>query len=325
MAPHDPPRRRNTLTRLLPGLALGLWLSRLVAESSLEGWRLVWLLPLIAVGVALGLGAATWLRRGAMSTWPLTLLWGYVLWPSAARWLGLALGALALILLLRLHGPRLRHWVILPGAVFLAALALYGATLAPDMLPADAGEFQLVGHLLGIAHPPGYALYTLLNKLVTLLPLGSVAYRVNLFAALCGATTLALLAHCIHWRTGSTSAALLACAMLGLSATFWVQSTTANIRSLTVLFEMACIAGLLHWQETREDPLADRGSTRFWFRGGSSRLAGVPQSAVRRIRAGRRAAPLATATTLARSGTGADRDLCDLALSTDPQCHGAGL
>ncbi|HRF50801.1 MAG TPA: DUF2723 domain-containing protein, partial [Anaerolineales bacterium] len=51
--------------------------------------------------------------------------------------------------------------------VFGAALVLYGLTLAPGLLPADSGEYQLIGARLGIAHPPGYALYTLASWLAT--------------------------------------------------------------------------------------------------------------------------------------------------------------
>jgi len=237
-----------------PALLLpGLWLSRLLVESSLTGWRAIWLLPLALTGALIGVGIVALLQRRQVDCRSLALLWVYVFWPSSARWGGLVLGALALGILLIGQGPRWRREWLLPLGVFLGALTLYVATLSPGLLPADAGEFQLVGAVLGIAHPPGYALYTMLAKLTTLLlPIGSPAYRVNLFAALTSAATLAMLAHAVQWRTRSTAAAVLACLVLGLSATFWVQSTTANVRSLTLLFEMATIVALLHWQEGRE-------------------------------------------------------------------------
>jgi hypothetical protein len=53
---------------------------------------------------------------------------------------------------------------IVPALLFLGALALYLVTLAPDVLPADNGEFQLVAAVLGVAHPPGYPLHTLLGQ-----------------------------------------------------------------------------------------------------------------------------------------------------------------
>jgi len=51
-----------------------------------------------------------------------------------------------------------RHTAWHEGVITLVALALYLATLAPGLLPADAGEFQIVASTLGIAHPPGYPL-----------------------------------------------------------------------------------------------------------------------------------------------------------------------
>jgi hypothetical protein len=88
------------------------------------------------------------------------------------------------------------------------------------VLPADSGEFQLAGAVLGIAHPPGYPLYTMLARLFTLIPVGSAAYRINLFGAVCGALTLAVVTRTVRRATGSTVAGLAAAAMLGLSAPF---------------------------------------------------------------------------------------------------------
>ncbi|MCB9077654.1 MAG: DUF2723 domain-containing protein [Anaerolineaceae bacterium] len=81
------------------------------------------------------------------------------------------------------------------GGVFIACLALYVTTLAPSVVTLfdDSLEFQLVTYQLGIAHPTGYPLYTLLGKLFTLLPVGNVAYRVNLMSAVFGAATVSLL------------------------------------------------------------------------------------------------------------------------------------
>jgi hypothetical protein len=140
---------------------------------------------------------------------------------------------------------------LLEGAVFAGALAVYLATLAPSVLPADAGEFQLVGAVLGIAHPPGYPLYTLLAHTATLLPWGDAAWRVNALSALCGALTLAVVVRGVRRETGSVAAACIAAGALGVGATFWAQSTTANIRSLTALFTALCVTLLLRWGHTR--------------------------------------------------------------------------
>src|SRR5688500_20265102 len=82
------------------------------------------------------------------------------------------------------------------GAVALALFALYAATSPRSVALEDDGLFVLSSYFLGIEHPPGYPLFTLLGKLSTLLPVGSVAYRVHLLSALFGALTCALLWMC---------------------------------------------------------------------------------------------------------------------------------
>jgi len=47
----------------------------------------------------------------------------------------------------------------------MAFFLLYAATTARDVLPADSGEFQLTAAKWGIAHPPGYPLYTVASAL----------------------------------------------------------------------------------------------------------------------------------------------------------------
>ena len=68
--------------------------------------------------------------------------------------------------------------------VFLAALGLYTWTLAPTVTLVDSGELIVAARSLGVAHPPGFPLYVLLAHLATLIPVGSVAVRVNFASAL---------------------------------------------------------------------------------------------------------------------------------------------
>ena len=91
---------------------------------------------------------------------------------------------------------RLFQLSIIAGGLFIVSFSLYLSTLAPSVVTLfdDSLEFQLVTYQLGIAHPTGYPLYTLLGKLFTfIMPIGNVAYRVNLMSAFFGAATVALL------------------------------------------------------------------------------------------------------------------------------------
>jgi len=232
---------------LLPGLGGGLYAARTAVEFgpvALPWWGVVLLVAacaLLGAAVARQLGGCVDLR-------PLLVAWGYVVYPALDPGMAAGLGFVALTGTLiacvetarpegNLHSaPRLT----LPAIVFVSALVLYVATLAPDLLTADNAEYQLVAHNLGVAHPPGYALHTMIGKLFTLLPLNSPAWRVNLFAAVTGALTLALVARTVQRLTGSSWGGLAAVLALGVAPTFWAQSTTANIRSLTTLFAAWC-------------------------------------------------------------------------------------
>src|SRR6476620_5834200 len=76
--------------------------------------------------------------------------------------------------------------------VFVAAFALFVAAAAPGLYLRDAGELTTAAFTLGIAHETGFALWCLLAKGVTLIPLGEVATRVTVFSALGGATAVYL-------------------------------------------------------------------------------------------------------------------------------------
>lgn len=115
-------------------------------------------------------------------------------------------------------------------------LLLYSLTLSPNLLPADSGEYQLTGALLGVAHPPGFALYTLISWLTTrLIFFVSPATAINFLSAVLAAVTVTLVSRTVRSLTGSLWAGMCAAAALGLSTTFWAQATTANIRMPTAL------------------------------------------------------------------------------------------
>jgi hypothetical protein len=76
-------------------------------------------------------------------------------------------------------------------AVALVAFAIYVVTLAPAPYLLDSAELAAASFGLGIAHPPGEPLALVLGRLLTLVPLGSVAFRVGLLQACAGALAAA--------------------------------------------------------------------------------------------------------------------------------------
>src|SRR6185503_15711437 len=102
-----------------------------------------------------------------------------------------------------------------------AALALYIRTLAPSLLWGDSAEFQTLSYPLGMTHPSGYMTQIMFGKLFTYLPVGNIAFRVNLMSAFFGALAVAetfLIVRLLGgWRIVKIRAALL----LSLTEGFW--------------------------------------------------------------------------------------------------------
>ena len=115
-------------------------------------------------------------------------------------------------------------------------------------MPADNGEFQWVAAQLGLAHPPGFPLYTVLVHLFAQLPVEqSPAYMVNLFSAITSSATVALVYWIVYLLTKRHLASITAVIALATSTTFWAQATIANIRSLTAFFAALAILALVQW------------------------------------------------------------------------------
>jgi len=76
--------------------------------------------------------------------------------------------------------------------VGLAAFVAYGLCATPAAYPLDSAELATAAFGLGVAHPPGEATSLLFAKLFTLLPLGSIAFKVALSQATAGALAAVL-------------------------------------------------------------------------------------------------------------------------------------
>jgi 4-amino-4-deoxy-L-arabinose transferase-like glycosyltransferase len=141
-----------------------------------------------------------------------------------------------------------------------AAFALYAATAAPTVLAGDGGEFQFVPYLLGVAHPTGYPLYTLLGWLWShLLPVGDVAYRMNLFSAFWAALAVALVYPTVRAVLRQVLPSLqpslqrlvgiLAALTFAVTPTLWSQAVIAEVYGLHIFFVVLILYLLLDWGE----------------------------------------------------------------------------
>lgn len=71
-------------------------------------------------------------------------------------------------------------------AVFAVAFAVFLRTCARTVTGEDAGELITAAATGGVAHPPGYPLWTMLAHAFTWLPFGAIAFRVALVSSRLG-------------------------------------------------------------------------------------------------------------------------------------------
>jgi len=128
--------------------------------------------------------------------------------------------------------------------VFAVALGVYLTTLAPTVTFVDSGELIAAASSLGVAHPPGFPLYTLVAHVATWLPFGSVAQRVHLVSAVSAAAAAAMLTLVAFELLRRQSrepapwtiavAALSAGALFAFSRSLWAYATVAEVYALNI-------------------------------------------------------------------------------------------
>ena len=150
-------------------------------------------------------------------------------------------------------GRRLHSGVIACSFVLILTLWLYVGTLQPSVGDlGDSAKFQLVAATLGIPHTTGYPLYSLLARAFSLIPVGDVAYRVNLLSAVAGAMAAAGVTAIVWHATHKPSAAVTAGLAFGISPTFWSQAVIAEVYTLHAALVALLILLLGIWYRERK-------------------------------------------------------------------------
>ncbi len=144
------------------------------------------------------------------------------------------------------------------AAVALIALAVYLRTMLPSTGFWDTAEAQTVPHTLSIFHPTGFPTYTLVGWLWSQLPVGEVAWRMNLLSGVCLAATSGLavlivgqLAAERHRWTVAGSAAIAGLAFAFASEP-WRNALRADVHALHILLAALLIWLLVSWRSARQ-------------------------------------------------------------------------
>ncbi len=154
------------------------------------------------------------------------------------------------------------------GVTALVIFGIYLATLAPTTAFWDTSEYIAAARVLGIPHPPGNPLFTLLAHTFGLLALAeSYAVRINLFAAVCSALASGLwflvadrwLQPIIEVRWVRWAAAFAGVLVGATSWTVWNQSTVnEKVYTVSLLSMALCVWLVVHWGDDEPGPHRDR-------------------------------------------------------------------
>ncbi len=133
----------------------------------------------------------------------------------------------------------MRREILYGVGIFISTLFLYWLTSYPTVAYIDSGELALAAWTLGIAHPTGYPLYTLIGRLFSLLPFELITTQI-LLGMLCTSLAAVVLYFTLKklfsseekWRSLTAAAFAL---LFAVAPLVWSQGTTNEVYSLQLL------------------------------------------------------------------------------------------
>jgi len=162
-------------------------------------------------------------------------------------------------------------------------LVIYLMTAAPTISFWDCGEFVTCAYIMGIPHPPGSPLLSLIGRVMSIIPfydlrgygVGEIGYRVTLIDVLLGALTVMLtylvivkLIHKFRPATGKILdesvvmfSSAVAAFMVGFSDEFWNNAVEIETYMPSIFMSILCVWLVLRWNERKDDP----GAVKYLF------------------------------------------------------------
>lgn len=148
-----------------------------------------------------------------------------------------------------LHDTQMKFYEALlpwmPVGLFLLSFVILLRTLSPTVYELDSAELATGAAVLGIAHAPGYPLYLMIAHTFTWLPFGDVAFRVNLFSAICLALTTPVVYSLLHRLTRNPLVSASAALTFVWSYYVWSSANKAEVYSPQIFTLALCAWGLV--------------------------------------------------------------------------------
>lgn len=140
--------------------------------------------------------------------------------------------------------------IVVAGVSFLTYFARIAKTVYGG---GDSGDLITASYFLGVPHPPGYPLYTLIGAVFARLPIAaSIAARVNLTSAIFEAVTVSVVFLVVYFLTRKFLIAIVAAGTLAFSYGFWFYAEFAEVFPLNNLFVSLIVLFLVLWHQTEK-------------------------------------------------------------------------
>ncbi len=160
--------------------------------------------------------------------------------------------------------------------VYAVALIVYLLTVAPTFSFWDCGEFIAVAYTMGVPHPPGTPIFTMLGRIFSMLPFPEdIGARVNLISPV-AASFAVMFTYLItvlligmyrgkapdEWsvpeRISAYASGVIAALALAFSDSFWFNAVEAEVYASSMFFNTIVVWLMLKWHEHADEPDGDR-------------------------------------------------------------------
>ena len=139
----------------------------------------------------------------------------------------------------------------IPLTVSFIVFLIYLSTVCPSVYVGDSGELSAAAYSLGIPHPSGYPLYAMVGKLFCLIPIGSIAFRLNLMSIIFSVAAILIVYSVIYRFTSSTLSSVFGTLILAFSQIYWLQTVSAEVYPIHSFFVALVIRLLIYWDDNK--------------------------------------------------------------------------
>ena len=120
--------------------------------------------------------------------------------------------------------------------IFIITLSVYIVSSPPVISTGDSGEFMTGAAVLGISHPPGFPVYTIVTRLFYNIPIANPGWRMEFGSMFTAAVAAMFLFSLMLLATKNAAASFIGAAAYAFAPTVWSQAVIAETYSLNALF-----------------------------------------------------------------------------------------